>query len=223
MMGLLALMLLLEARRQARVPGWEPDAPLRAGPRPLGPWPDLRGTGPGPAALPAEEPARAVPAAGRHQRGPQRRPDLRRDRLVADRPALQPAAGGRPDSGGRAEPSGGGSGAGGAGRGPGPGRRLEAGRLPPVPRRSSRPAPAARAGERGWGGLRRGDRPHVQHGGADIPRGPAPAAQPQPCSTSSDRSANSSERPSNPPWSPGNMAGSTPRGHAMPSAPRWAS
>ena len=50
-------------------------------------------------ALPAAQPARAVPAPGGDQRRAQRRRDRRRHRLAADRRALRPAAGAGADAG----------------------------------------------------------------------------------------------------------------------------
>ena len=74
-LGLLALMLLIESRRPApHHPGRRAGAAGRPGPRPLGPRPDRRGPGARPA-LPAAQPARPVPDPGGDQRRPQRRAD----------------------------------------------------------------------------------------------------------------------------------------------------
>ena len=74
-LGLLALLLLTEARRPARTGAGRRAGPARRpGPRPVGPGPDRRRPGPGPR-LPAPQPARALPAPGGDQRRAQRRAD----------------------------------------------------------------------------------------------------------------------------------------------------
>ena len=91
-MGLLALMLLSESRRQSRTgPDGAPGAARRPGPRPLGPRAHRRGPG-ARAALPAPQPARPVPDPGGDQRRAQRRADRGRHRLGADPAAVRPAA-----------------------------------------------------------------------------------------------------------------------------------
>ena len=77
--------------------------PRRAGPRPLGPRSDRRGARPGPR-VPRDQPARALPAARRHQRRPHRRPRRERHRLVADRCALRPVVRRLADADRRAQP-----------------------------------------------------------------------------------------------------------------------
>ena len=72
-LGLLALMLLIVARRPARTDARRrARPPPRPGPRPVGPAPDRRGAGPGPR-LPAPQRAGPVPDPGRDQRCAQRR------------------------------------------------------------------------------------------------------------------------------------------------------
>ena len=86
MTGLLALMLLTEARRAARMADGEL-VPLHEQDRgALGPRPDRRGPRAGPR-VPGAAPSRgrAVPAAGGDQRRAHRRARRRRHRLVADR------------------------------------------------------------------------------------------------------------------------------------------
>ena len=143
--GLLALMLLLEARRPARVRDGVTGHPRRPGPHPLGRQPDRRGAHARPR-LPGAEPARALPAAGRDQRrahGRARRVD---DRLVADRAALRPADGTRaladrgPQPGGRGRRARRARGGAGRGRRPRPRRRTTPG---------TRPAPTCCAGSAG--------------------------------------------------------------------------
>ena len=71
--GLLALMLLTDARQPARTARRRDDDPARRpGPHPVGPRADRRRSRPG-ASVPASQPARAVPAPGGHRRGPRRR------------------------------------------------------------------------------------------------------------------------------------------------------
>ena len=116
-MGLLALMLLVESRRAARNDARRrPRAAGRPGPQPLGSRAHRRGPGDR-AALPAAQPARPVPDPGGDQRRPQRRADRGRHRLAADPAALRPAAGARAEPGRGAQPRGRG------GRGRGTGRR----------------------------------------------------------------------------------------------------
>ena len=94
--GLLALMLLTEARRAARVSaGGELVDPRRAGPRRLGPRADRRGPRAGPGAPRLRPGAGALPDPRRDQRRPHRRPRRPRHRLVAGHRALRPA---RPSS-----------------------------------------------------------------------------------------------------------------------------
>ena len=82
-LGLLALMLLVEARRAARTTAGGDLVLLADQDRaPLGPRADRRGPRPR-APLPAPRPPRPVPAAGGHQRGPRRRPHGGRHRLGA--------------------------------------------------------------------------------------------------------------------------------------------
>ena len=89
--GLLALMLLTEARRAARVSAsGELVILARAGPRRLGPRADRRGPRPGPCAPRLRPGAGALPDPGRDQRRPHRRPRRSRHRLVAGRRALRP-------------------------------------------------------------------------------------------------------------------------------------
>ena len=80
--GLLALMLLTEARRDARVADGVLVTLDRPGPVPLGRGPDRRGPRPG-TPLPGNQPTRALPAPGSHQRRAHRRPRRLDDRLVA--------------------------------------------------------------------------------------------------------------------------------------------
>ena len=118
-LGLLALLLLTESRRASahrrrRLARAAPrSGPLRLGPRPHRRRPGDR------AALPAPQPARAVPDPGRDQRGAQRRGDRRGHRLAPDRRALRPTARDRAEPDRRAEPRGRGR----RGRGPGTGAR----------------------------------------------------------------------------------------------------
>ena len=101
-LGLLALMLLIDARRAARTTRRRRARPAgRPGPRALGRREDRGGPGARPPAA-APRPARPVPAPG----GDQRRPQRPADRLAADRRALRPAAGLHADAGRRAQPRG---------------------------------------------------------------------------------------------------------------------
>ena len=96
--GLLALMLLTEARRAARTTADGELVLLADQDRsPLGPGADRRGPGPG-AALPAPQPARPLPDPGGDQRRAQRRGRRGRHRLGPDRGALRPADGARADA-----------------------------------------------------------------------------------------------------------------------------
>ena len=128
-MGLLALMLLVESRRAART---TPDGDLvllaDQDREPLGSRPHRRRPGDRPA-LPAAQPARPVPDPGGDQRRPQRRADRGRHRLAADPAAVRPAPVARPEPGRGAQPRG----RGGRGRGTGRGAR---------PRRRPRPRSA---------------------------------------------------------------------------------
>ena len=94
--GLLALMLLTHARREARDHGGRrPGAAGRAGPRAVGPNADRRGhrAGQGVAGQPG---ARPVPAAGRHRRHARRRSHGRGDQLAAGARALPDPGADRP-------------------------------------------------------------------------------------------------------------------------------
>ena len=168
--GLLALMLLTEARRPARVAGGEL-VPLHEQDR--GGW-DRALIAEGHALVReclAPQPARAVPAARRHQRRAHRRADRRRHRLGADRHALRPAVRRRRRA--RSSPS--------TGRSRSPSStapevalaevdRLAAGEpLPRLARDPRRPAAPARPQRRGARGVRRGDRRHRQRGRARLP------------------------------------------------------
>ena len=75
--GLLALLMLIEARREARVRNGQLVPLARAGPRRLGPRTDRRGPRPGPR-VPRDQPARPLPDTRRDQRRPHRRPHARR-------------------------------------------------------------------------------------------------------------------------------------------------
>ena len=112
-MGLLALMLLVESRRATRT---TPDGDLvllaEPGPRPLGSRPHRRRPGHRPAMSPAQS-ARSVPDPGGDQRRPQRRADGGRHGLAADPPAVQPAPGAHSEPGRGPQPCG----RGGRGRG----------------------------------------------------------------------------------------------------------
>ena len=141
--GLLALMLLHDARRDARAGRGRRARPARRpGPLALGPRADRRGRGACSTARCAAA-ARAVPAPGRDRLAPPRG----RDRLGADRGALRPARRAHAVAGGRAQPR---------GRrrdGRGPRARARADRphrgprrLPPPPLGPRRPAAAARPG-----------------------------------------------------------------------------
>ena len=102
--GLLALMLLTDARRPARVAADGSMVRLADQDRsPLGPRPHRRGPR-ARAGLPAPQPARAVPDPGRDRRGARRRRDGRGHRLVADRRALRPAPRPAPERRRRPEP-----------------------------------------------------------------------------------------------------------------------
>ena len=109
--GLLALMLLSDARRDSRFAGGDLVPLRRPGPRRLGPGADRRGPRPG-ARVPRprarhRRAARPLPAAGRDQRGPHRRARGRRHRLGADRGALRPAGADRRLADRAAQPGGG--------------------------------------------------------------------------------------------------------------------
>ena len=87
-MGLLALMLLVEARREARDhPGRRPGPAGRPGPPPVGSRAHRRRPAHRPA-VPAAQPAGPVPDPGRHQCRAQRRGDRGRHRLAADPAAV---------------------------------------------------------------------------------------------------------------------------------------
>ena len=104
--GLLALMLLHDARRAARVDPSGRYVALDAQDRSLlGSGPDPRGPR---AARPrgAPAPPGRVPAAGRHHRPADRGSGRRRDRLGADRRAVRRAGPAQPVAGGRAQPRG---------------------------------------------------------------------------------------------------------------------
>ncbi len=105
-LGLLALMLLIEARRAARTTADGDLVLLADQDREL--WDrDLIAEGPGPRpALPAAQPARPVPDPGGNQRRPQRRVHRGGDRLAADPAAVRPAPGGRPEPGRSSQPRG---------------------------------------------------------------------------------------------------------------------
>ena len=102
--GLLALMLLTEARRPARVSA---DGALvtlaRAGPRRLGRRADRRGAPPGARAAGLRRRPRSLPAARRDQRRAHRRARRPRHRLVAGRRPVRPA--GRASTARRSSPS----------------------------------------------------------------------------------------------------------------------
>ena len=78
-------------------------AASRTGPRPLGPRADRGGTG-ARQTMPAAKPARPLPAPGRDQRRPQRRPHSGRHRLETDPRALRPAPDLHADRGRGAQP-----------------------------------------------------------------------------------------------------------------------
>ena len=87
-LGLLALMLLIESRRATRTtPERRPGAAGRAGPPPLGPGVGRRGAGSGPV-VPRPQPARPLSDPGGDPGGPRRRAHGGGHRLAADRPAL---------------------------------------------------------------------------------------------------------------------------------------
>ena len=158
-LGLLALMLLIHARRAARV---DADGLLvRLGDQDRRAWDrTLHRGGPGHRPpLPAPQSSRTVPDPGGDQRGARRRADGRRDRLAPDRRALRSAARGGADADRRAQSRGGGGG----GRRPGGGaadRRVPRGairdarRLPAAPRHPRRPARTARPSHRRRRGAR---------------------------------------------------------------------
>ena len=103
-LGLLALMLLLNSRRAARTTAdGRSRTAARSGPRPVGPGADRRRTEPR-QTMPAAKPAGSLPAPGRDQRRPQRRAHGGRDRLGPDPRAVRPAADVHPDRGRRAQP-----------------------------------------------------------------------------------------------------------------------
>ena len=151
--GLLALMLLVDARRREPGGGRRAGAAAGAGPGRVGPHADHRGPragprvpGPGP---PHGSRARALPAAGGGQRRPHRRAVVGRHRLAPDRGALRPAPRRGPRAGGRAQPGRGGRGARRAGRRAGGGGPAGADRLPRLARHPRRPpAPAGPVGAR---------------------------------------------------------------------------
>ena len=177
-LGLLALMLLTESRRAARTSAdgalvlladqdrtrWdraliaEGQAIVRQ---------CLRRGQPGPYQIQAAINAvhSDAPRRGRHRLGP-------------DPAAVRPAARGRAEPGGGAQPRR----RGGRGRRPGrgarPGRRPGPGRVLPVPRHPRRPAPAAGPPRRGGGGLRDRDRPERERGRARPPDSGQAAACP---------------------------------------------
>ena len=147
--GLLALMLLHDARREARVgPGGElilledqDRCALGRGADRRGPGADRSGAG--------ARPARPVPGPGGDRVAPRRRGHRGRHRLGADRVALRLAAADEPVTRGRAQPGRGRGDARWTGHRPGDDRRDHAagrpGRLPLLPRGAGRPAPTARA------------------------------------------------------------------------------
>ena len=142
-MGLLALMLLIESRRAARV-GPDGDLVLLADQdrAPLGSRAHRRGPGHR-AAVPAAQPARALPDPGGDQRRPQRRADRGRHRLAADPAAVRPAPVVRPEPGRGAQPRG----RGGRGRRAGGGARASSTRSTSTATTCSMPsAPTCSAG-----------------------------------------------------------------------------
>ncbi len=155
--GLLALLLLTEARREARVRHGQLVPLGRAGPRRLGPRADRRGPRPGPR-VPRDQPARPLPDPRRDQRRAHRRPLGRGHRLVAGGRALRPADPARPVADRRAQPRGRGRGAGRPGGRPRPGRPAAARRAttPGTP-----PAPTCSAGSAGAPRRRRRTTPRI--------------------------------------------------------------
>ncbi len=121
-MGLLALMLLVESRRVARTAPNGDLVLLADQDRSL--WnrrSDRRGADHR-QALPGARSARLIPDPGGHQRRPQRGLERGADRLVADSAAVRPAAWVRTHAGGGAQPGGGAGRGGRAGSGAGGGR-----------------------------------------------------------------------------------------------------
>ena len=152
-LGLLALMLLTDARRPAREGAdGELVLPRGPGPGPLGRAPDIaEGLGIVERAL-RKGRVGPYPAAGGHRRRPRRGAVGRGDRLAADPGPVRGAGQGRPVAGRRAQPCRRARPGGRAGRGAGRGRRAGRGpvdgRLPVLPRRPGRPARAAWAARR---------------------------------------------------------------------------
>ena len=104
-LGLLALLLLHDARREGRVGPAASWCCWRTRTGPLGPGQDRRGRRP---ARPGDppRPARPLPAPGLHRRPARRRADGRGHRLAAHRRPLRPAHGGGRLAGGRPQPGG---------------------------------------------------------------------------------------------------------------------
>ncbi len=175
--GLLALMLLVDSRREARVRDGvlvaldEQDRTL---------W-DATMIDEGHQLVRrclSREPAGALPAAGCDQRRAHRCARRIDDRLDPGAAALRPAARDDTQPGGGAEP-GGRRGRGRRARGgAGAGRAAAAGELPRVARDPGRPAPATRSRGRGAHGVRPGDRPGGQRRRAGVPAHSARASCP---------------------------------------------
>ena len=120
--GLLALILLTDARRATRADAAGPAAAAGgAGPVPVGPRRDRRGHRAGPVGAAGRRPGPLRPASG-DRRAARRGPQLRRDRLAADRRALRRAAAGLEFSRGGAQPCRRGGHGAGPGGGTGPDR-----------------------------------------------------------------------------------------------------
>ena len=143
--GLLGLLLLTEARREARVRERAAGPARRAGPRRLGPRADRRGPRPGPR-VPRDQPTRPLPDTRRDQRRPHRRPHRVGHGLVAGGRAVRPADPARPVADRRTQPRGRGRGAGRPGGRPRPDRPAAA-RRATTPGTS--PAPTCSAGSAG--------------------------------------------------------------------------
>ena len=178
--GLLALMLLHEARRPARATD-EGELVLLAD-QDRSRWdraPDRGGRRAG-GARPSLGPGRAVRGAGRDRRGARRRAGRRGHRLGADRGIVRRAARDRARPGDRAQPRRRGRDARRSGRGPRADRRHPGPRrapgVSPGPFGQGRPLPADGPRRRGPDVVRAGARPGATGAGAAVPRAPARAA-----------------------------------------------
>ena len=175
-LGLLALMLLIESRRAARTTA--DGAMVLLAEQDRASW-DRALIAEGQElvrrCLAIDRPG-PVSAAGRGERGARRRGARRGHRLAADHGTVRsaPVHRAEPDRGAASRRRGGRGGR--SGGGAGDRRRARAREPSHVPRDPRRPAPAARPRRRGGGRVRRGDRAERQRGGARLSDETAPGA-----------------------------------------------